>query len=62
MPFLMQPEEFADRAFAAIAQGVTYRVIPWQMGWVAKALRALPNSMFDKVLAGRPRKRRQDEV
>jgi short-subunit dehydrogenase len=62
MPFLMQPEEFADRAFAAIAQGVTYRVIPWQMGWVAKALRALPNGLFDKVLAGRPRKRRQDEV
>ena len=62
MPFLMQPEAFADRAFDAIAQGATYRVIPWQMGWVAKALRALPNGVFDKVLAGRPRKRRQDEV
>lgn len=62
MPFLMQPEAFAERAFDAIAQGATYRVIPWQMGWVAKALRALPNGVFDKVLAGRPRKRRQDEV
>jgi len=62
MPFLMQPQEFADRAFDAIAHGATYRVIPWQMGWVAKALRALPNGLFDKVLAGRPRKRRQDEV
>jgi short-subunit dehydrogenase len=62
MPFLMRPEEFADRAFDAISQGATYRVIPWQMGWVAKALRALPNGLFDKVLTGRPRKRRQDEV
>lgn len=62
MPFLMQPEAFAERAYDAIAQGATYRVIPWQMGWVAKALRALPNGVFDKVLAGRPRKRRQDEV
>ena len=62
MPFLMQPEEFADRAFEAIARGATYRVIPWQMGWAAKALRALPNGLFDKLLAGRPRKRRQDEV
>lgn len=62
MPFLMQPDEFADRAFDAIAQGATYRVIPWQMGLVAKALRVLPNWVFDKVLAGRPRKRRQDEV
>lgn len=60
MPFLMQPEVFADRAFQAIAQGASYRVIPWQMGWVAKLLRALPNALFDKVLAGRPRKRRQD--
>jgi short-subunit dehydrogenase len=60
MPFLMQPEVFADRAFRAIAQGTSYRVIPWQMGWVAKLLRALPNPLFDKVLAGRPRKRRQD--
>nr|WP_315849107.1 SDR family oxidoreductase [uncultured Rhodoferax sp.] len=62
MPFLMQPEAFADRAFDAVARGAAYRVIPWQMGWVAKALRMLPNALFDKVLAGRPRKRRQDEV
>ena len=62
MPFLMQPQEFAARAFDAIAQGASYRVIPWQMGWVAKALRALPNWLYDKALAGRPRKRRQDET
>jgi short-subunit dehydrogenase len=62
MPFLMQPQEFAERAFDAIAQGAAYRVIPWQMGWVAKALRALPNWLYDKALAGRPRKRRQDET
>jgi short-subunit dehydrogenase len=62
MPFLMQPQEFAERAFDAIAQGAAYRVIPWQMGWVAKALRALPNWLYDKALAGRPRKRRQDEI
>jgi short-subunit dehydrogenase len=62
MPFLMPPQEFAERAFDAIAQGAAYRVIPWQMGWVAKALRALPNWLYDKALAGRPRKRRQDEI
>ena len=59
MPFLMQPEDFADRAFRAIEAGVTYRVIPWQMGVVAKLLRVLPNWLFDKALAGRPRKHRQ---
>jgi short-subunit dehydrogenase len=61
MPFLMQAEDFADRAYRAIAAGASYRVIPWQMGVVAKVLRMLPNALFDKVLAGRPRKRRQGE-
>jgi len=59
MPFLMQPERFADKAFAAIEAGSSYRVIPWQMGVVAKLLRLLPNAVFDKALAGRPRKHRQ---
>lgn len=61
MPFLMSPEAFADQAFAAIAAGCRYRVIPWQMGVVAKLLRLLPNALFDRVLAGRPRKHRQGE-
>ena len=62
MPFLMQADDFADRAFRAIAAGASYRVIPWQMGVVAKLLRMLPNALFDKLLAGRPRKRRQGEM
>ena len=61
MPFLMRAEDFADRAFRAIDRGVSYRVIPWQMGVVAKLLRALPNAVFDRLLAGRPRKHRQGE-
>jgi len=61
MPFLMQPDVFADKAFRAITAGVSYRVIPWQMGVVAKLLRALPNALFDRVLAGRPRKHRQGD-
>ncbi len=59
MPFLMKPEDFADRAFRAIEAGASYRVIPWQMGVVAGLLRLLPNAVFDRALAGRPRKRRQ---
>ena len=61
MPFLMQADDFADRAFRAITAGVSYRVIPWQMGVVAKLLRMVPNVLFDQLLAGRPRKRRQSE-
>lgn len=58
MPFLMQPPDFADKAFATISKGSSYRVIPWQMGIVAKLLRLMPNWLFDKALAGRPRKHR----
>jgi NAD(P)-dependent dehydrogenase (short-subunit alcohol dehydrogenase family) len=59
MPFLLSAEGFADRAFAAIVAGASYRVIPWQMGVLAKLLRLLPNALFDHALAGRQRKQRQ---
>ena len=61
MPFLMTPEAFARQAGAAITAGASYRVIPWQMGIVAKLLRLLPDPVFDRAFAGRPRKRRAGE-
>lgn len=61
MPFLIKAPEFAERAFRAIEAGASYRVIPWQMGIVARLLRLLPNALFDRMLAGRPRKQRQDQ-
>jgi short-subunit dehydrogenase len=60
MPFLMTPEKFAAKALDAIAAGVTFRVIPWQMGMVARVLRMLPDWLYDRLLAGRPRKARID--
>lgn len=62
MPFLLQPGEFANRAFKAIEAGVSYRVIPWQMGVVAKLLRLLPNWLFDRAFAGRARKPRRTQA
>jgi short-subunit dehydrogenase len=61
MPFLMPADAFADRAFRAIERGASYRVIPWQMGVVAKLMRLLPNALFDRLAAGRGRKKRQGE-
>lgn len=62
MPFLMQAADFADQAFRTIEAGTSYRVIPWQMGVVAKLMRMLPNALFDKLLSGRPRKHRAGET
>jgi short-subunit dehydrogenase len=61
MPFLLSPAAFAERAFRAIARGSSYCVIPWQMGVVAKLLRLLPDPLFDRLFAGRGRKRRRSE-
>lgn len=59
MPFLMSAEDFANRAFRVIEAGRSYSVIPWQMAVAAKVLRLLPNAIFDRVMAGQPRKLRQ---
>ncbi len=59
MPFLMPADRFARRAVKAIAAGDSYRVIPWQMGAVAKLLRALPNTLYDLAFARAPHKPRQ---
>lgn len=61
MPFLMPADVFADKAFDTIFAGASYRVIPWQMGVVAKLLRILPNGLYDKVLSGRARKKRDTD-
>ena len=61
MPFLMAPDQFAERLFHAVQTGARYRVIPWQMAIVAKLLRVLPAALFDRLFADRPRKRRSTE-
>jgi NAD(P)-dependent dehydrogenase (short-subunit alcohol dehydrogenase family) len=62
MPFLMPAARFAQKAAAAIAAGDSYRVIPWQMGVVAKLLRALPNAVYDMAFVRAPRKPRGSEA
>jgi len=61
MPFLMSAADFAARAFRVIEAGRSLRFIPWQMGWVARLLKILPNTLYDRLLAGRPRKQRQSK-
>jgi NAD(P)-dependent dehydrogenase (short-subunit alcohol dehydrogenase family) len=61
MPFLMPPERFATRAVAAIARGDSYRVLPWQMGIVAKLLRLMPDALFDRLFARAPTKPRREQ-
>jgi short-subunit dehydrogenase len=59
MPFLMDANEFAVRAARTIAQQCSYRVIPWQMGVVAKLMRLLPDWLYDRLAVNAPRKPRK---
>jgi len=62
MPFLMPVDKFAGQALRAIERGVSYRVIPWQMAWIARMLPWVPDGLYDRVVAGRGRKpRRRDD-
>ena len=61
MPFLMPSDKFARQALDAIVAGVGMRVIPWQMGVLARVLRILPNWIYDRVVAGRKRKARKTQ-
>ena len=56
MPFLLPAEEAARRFARAISHGTSYTVIPWQMGVVAKILRLLPNTIYDRLFANAPHK------
>ncbi|MCI5850607.1 MAG: SDR family oxidoreductase [Sutterellaceae bacterium] len=61
-PFLLQPDEFARRALRAIDRKDSYAVIPWQMGVLAKAMRAAPNWLLDRILSKRKMKPREQEL
>jgi len=61
MPFLMKADDFAAQALRAIEAGTSYRVIPWQMGVIAKLMRMLPNAVLDRGVQGRGRKKRSGE-
>ncbi|SFC61847.1 SDR family oxidoreductase [Massilia yuzhufengensis] len=62
MPFLMPAARFAAQAVEVIARGHSYRVLPWQMGVVAKLLRLLPNALFDLAFSRAPTKQGKGEA
>jgi short-subunit dehydrogenase len=61
MPFMLQADDAARRMARAIARGKRRTVIPWQMGLAGAALRAMPDVLYDYLLARAPRKPRRAE-
>ncbi len=58
MPFILTVEDAAKKIARTIESGTLFSVIPWQMSIVAKALRLLPNFLYDRIFADVPRKPR----
>jgi len=58
MPFMMSADVAARTIARIIAGPKTYVVIPWQMAIIARAMRMLPNGLFDRIAQGRARKPR----
>ena len=59
MPFMVQPEDAARRMVRAIERRKRWAVIPWQMGLVGAALKAMPDVLYDYLFARAPRKPRR---
>jgi len=58
MPFLLQADEAARRMARAIEGRRRFAVIPWQMAFVGRILRALPAPLYDQLVARARRKPR----
>ena len=58
MPFKMSAAVAATKVARCIKLRRRFTVIPWQMAWVARFLRWLPNPVYDAVFEKAPRKPR----
>jgi len=58
MPFILDADDAAARMVGAIEQGCSFTVIPWQMGLVGRAMKLLPNWLYDLILKRAPYKPR----
>lgn len=59
MPFILDADEAARRMARVIERGRSFAVVPWQMGLVGRALKLLPNWLYDVLFARAPHKPRK---
>jgi len=58
MPFKLSATRAAQLVARSIARRDAYRVIPWQMAWVARGLKWMPRRLYDVLFEKSPRKPR----
>ena len=60
MPFLMDADVFASKFVDAVEAKVRFKIIPWQMGVIAKIMRLIPPRLWDYLMKNAPHKKRVD--
>jgi short-subunit dehydrogenase len=58
MPFILDADVAAKRMAHVIERGVSFAVVPWQMGVVGWVMKRLPNWLYDRLFANVPHKAR----
>lgn len=59
MPFILDADVAAARMARAIERQTSFSIIPWQMGLLGRALKLLPNWLYDRLFAHAPHKPRK---
>lgn len=59
MPFMLEAGEAARRIAREIERGSSFAVVPWQMALVGRALKLLPNWLYDVLFSRTPHKPRK---
>ena len=60
MPFLMDADVFAHKFADTVEGKVRFKIIPWQMGVIAKIMRLIPPFLWDFAMKNAPHKKRID--
>jgi short-subunit dehydrogenase len=60
MPFLMDADVFAQQFMSAVEAKVSFKIIPWQMGVIARIMRLIPPFLWDSLMKNAPHKKRLD--
>jgi short-subunit dehydrogenase len=60
MPYLMDAGVFAHKFANAVESKVRFKIIPWQMGVIARIMRLIPPFLWDYLMKKAPHKKRLD--
>jgi short-subunit dehydrogenase len=60
MPYLMDADVFAEKFANAVEAKVRFKIIPWQIGVIARIMRLIPPFLWDYLMKKAPHKKRLD--